>query len=239
MRSAGFRGDIVHAPPPVGVEFANFDLPGCRRAPPPRPPRILYVGSETIANLDGLRWFRRQVFPQILQSVADLSSAGCRGSGATYRARAVDRSGRSDRLRRERVQRRGRGRFCLCAWGAACAAAPSRPSRRARRWSRRPSALTALPSGPCRMPLSPTILASWPSETIRILSSDDLRVAYERNAAEVARRDLNSPQAMASFCRSLGLPIDARAGSRARDGLTTTGRPLLAEVEAAASRFLL
>ncbi|HVR75195.1 MAG TPA: glycosyltransferase family 4 protein [Planctomycetota bacterium] len=59
LREHGFRGDLILTPPaPPGLPSA---IPGA----PLRPPRILCVGSDTTANLDGIRWFRRQVFPRI------------------------------------------------------------------------------------------------------------------------------------------------------------------------------
>ena len=38
-------------------------------AAPVRPPRLLFVGSESVANLDAVRWFRRRVLPRIQRLV--------------------------------------------------------------------------------------------------------------------------------------------------------------------------
>lgn len=59
LREHDFHGDLILAPPAPRL------LPSAIPGPPLRPPRILCVGSDTTANLDGIRWFRRQVFPRI------------------------------------------------------------------------------------------------------------------------------------------------------------------------------
>ncbi len=207
LRSAGFRGEIIHAPPPVGVEYGNFDLHGHRREPPPRPPRILYIGSETVANLDGLRWFRRRVFPRILQSVPT-----CRLRVVGEAARhidpgpSIDRVGQDDHVEKE-------------YHGAAVVVLPLRMGsgvrRRAIEALAARKALVTTSVGAHGLMLRPMLDAvvsddsgEMGAETIRILSTDELRIAYERNAAEVARRDMSSLQAMASFCRAVGLPVE-------------------------------
>jgi len=58
LETAGFltRSLVV---PPLGsaVPIASTT--------PVRPPRLLFVGSETVANLDAVRWFRRRVLPRV------------------------------------------------------------------------------------------------------------------------------------------------------------------------------
>lgn len=60
----------------LGVEAPCLVLPPVANLPPePLPsagmtsPRILFVGSETVANLDAVRWFRRRVLPRVRRAV--------------------------------------------------------------------------------------------------------------------------------------------------------------------------
>ncbi len=208
VRTEGFRGEIVYAPLPVGVEYGNFELQGeHRQTPPPRPPRILYVGSDTIANLDGLRWFRRQVFPQILQSVPT-----CRlriiGEAARHiePGPAIDQVGPVDHVAKEYND-------------AAVVILPLRMGSGVRRRAveaiaaRKALVTTSIGAyGLSLRPMQDAVVSDDPgelaSETIRILSTDQLRIEYEENVAALARRDLDSRLAMASFCRALGLPVE-------------------------------
>jgi glycosyltransferase involved in cell wall biosynthesis len=189
------------------VEYENFDLPGHRQTPPPRPPRILFVGSDTIANLDGLRWFRRQVFPQILQSVPT-----CRLRVVGEAARhiepgpAIDQVGPVDHVEKEYD-------------AAAVVILPLRMGSGVRRRAveaiaaRKALVTTSIGAyGLSLRPMQDAVVSDDPgelaSETIRILSTDQLRIDYEENAVALARRDLNPRQAMASLCRALGLPLE-------------------------------
>ncbi|MCZ6794415.1 MAG: glycosyltransferase [Planctomycetota bacterium] len=65
LRRLGVKSP-VHVAPPV----ASFpDAEAVDRWSSRRPPRILFVGSETVANLDGIRWFRHRVLPRVLRAV--------------------------------------------------------------------------------------------------------------------------------------------------------------------------
>lgn len=63
LRESGVRVPVLKAPPTASP------APTPESPLPVRPPRVLAVGSETVANLDGLRWFRRRVLPAVLRSV--------------------------------------------------------------------------------------------------------------------------------------------------------------------------
>ena len=65
LLAAGCESRILVLPPLVS-RLANAS------PMPRRPPRLLFVGSETPANLDGLRWFRRRVLPRIERRVPSL-----------------------------------------------------------------------------------------------------------------------------------------------------------------------
>ncbi len=97
LRSIGFRGDALYSPFPV-LSWNDLAPP----APPIRPPRILCVTTESTAGLDGLRWFRTEVFPRVVKTVP---SCRLRIVGSASRlvapGDAVDRVGWVDTLDRE------------------------------------------------------------------------------------------------------------------------------------------
>jgi len=69
---------------------------------PVRPPRILFVGSETIANLDGLRWFRHRVLPRVRRLVPSCRLRIVGEAGRHIEPGAdIDRVGWVDDLSRE------------------------------------------------------------------------------------------------------------------------------------------
>lgn len=87
------------APSPRGPRSSGSASPFQR---PGGSPQVLYVGSETTANLDGLRWFRKQVLPRLVRIVP---TARLRVVGEVCRHidpdPGVDRMGRVEDLEAE------------------------------------------------------------------------------------------------------------------------------------------
>lgn len=63
LRTRGFRGDLVLTPPGGSPNVAPRRGP----LPPLLPHRILFVGSDTAANIEAFQWFRKHVYPEVLR----------------------------------------------------------------------------------------------------------------------------------------------------------------------------
>jgi hypothetical protein len=205
LRELGFVGDLVLAPPTGGLER----LPPRGRewnAPPPiRPLRILSVGSDTTANLDGIRWFRRQVHPRVLKIVP---ASRLRLVGELARhiepGPGVDRIGWVEDVHEEYRN-------------AAVVVLPLRMGsgihRRAVEALSHGKALVTLPVGARGLGLiagrdaivsdDASFLAA---EIGRVLSSDTARIALEARSAAVAAESFDPIRSFANLAERLGLP---------------------------------
>ena len=65
LADMGARPPVLVVPPMVAEPVAD--------SRPLKPPRLLVVGSETVANLDGIRWFRKHVLPRVVRAVPSAS----------------------------------------------------------------------------------------------------------------------------------------------------------------------
>ncbi len=223
LRELGHARDLVLTPP-VACACACADACGPERdarepAEPLRPPRILCVGSETAANLDGVRWFRRQVFPRIARAVP-----ACRLRLVGEVARhiepgpSVDRIGWVDRLDEE---------YRDCAVVALPLRMGAGLRRRAVEALARGKAFAATPAGAAgaglvhlRDAIVTEDAAALAAEISRALASDSLRKAYERRAIAIARESFGPERAFAALAERLGL------GKRAR-GRAAVASPLV------------
>ena len=100
LRDLHIAHDFLYLPPSgiVGsgvppVLRLDQPVPPLEAAPVPKPSRILFVGSETPANLDGIRWFRRSVFPRIRRS-----APACRLRIVGEAARQIEAGSDVDRI---------------------------------------------------------------------------------------------------------------------------------------------
>jgi glycosyltransferase involved in cell wall biosynthesis len=204
LRQEGHPGDLLLVPPlaprppsPAGAGSLAYEGPI-------RPPRILCVGSDTAANLDGLRWFRRLVFPAITRAVPT-----CRlrivGEAARHiePGPGVDRIGWVDRLDEELRDaavvalplRMGSGvrRRLVEALGHGKAVATTRVGAH----------------GAGLVPGLDAIVADRPEELafeiVRVLTSGEVRTGLERRARELAASRFGAGQSIDALCRWLGL----------------------------------
>jgi len=207
LRELGIRKDIVLVPP-TGRLLASSRgrfTPDGFEAPyfaPRRPPRILCVGSETTANLDAVRWFRRQVYPRLV-----LAAPTCRLRLVGEVARhiepgpGVDRIGWVDCLEEEYRD-------------ASVVVLPLRMGsgvrRRAVEALTRGKALATSTIGAYGTGLEPqrdAIIADDPRtlalEIGRTLASDKLRRAYEERALRVAHENFRPDRALVPLVERL------------------------------------
>lgn len=100
LQARGYRGGTIVVPP--AGEFLSGAFPSRRGPGVLGSSALLYVGSPTAANLDGLFWFRKHVLPRLLETsrVARLRVVG---DIARYMdpTPGVDRLGRVDDLESE------------------------------------------------------------------------------------------------------------------------------------------
>ncbi|MBI4600395.1 MAG: glycosyltransferase family 4 protein [Planctomycetes bacterium] len=212
LRQIGFQGDLCSAPIVARGAAALEAAPRAEPVEPIRPPRILCVGSETTANLDGIRWFRRQVFPAIarraptcrLRLVGEVSRHIEPGPG-------VDRIGWVERLDEEYRD-------------AAIVALPLRMGSGLRRrlvealgCGKAVAATTVGAHGSGLVPQEDAVIAdgaaAFAEEIGRALTSDVLRKVYEKRALAAARTAFSPEQALAALAERLDL--DARERSAA------------------------
>jgi len=209
LRELGITKDLVLAPPTglLVTESRRLGRPDGFDSPylePPRPPRILCVGSETTANLDAVRWFRRQVYPHIV-----LAAPTCRLRLVGEVARhiepgpGVDRIGWVDCLEEEYRD-------------ATVVALPLRMGsgvrRRAVEALTRGKALATSTIGAYGTGLEPqrdAIVTDDPrclaTEIGRTLVSDTVRMAYEDRALSVARESFGLERALGTLAERLYL----------------------------------
>lgn len=201
LRSLGFSKELLLAPPTGSLPRSQQDLAEPHKDPI-RPPRILCVGSDTPANLDAIRWFRRQVFPRIARAVPT-----CRLRLVGEMARhiepgpSVDRIGWVDRLEEEYRD-------------AAVVVLPLRMGagvrRRAVEALARNKALATTRVGGAGLGLQhlrdgvmTDDVAELGAEIIRILSSDAVRQAYERRGGALASASFSLERALSPLCERL------------------------------------
>ncbi len=196
----------------LGEDSAAADLSPWE--PPARPPRILFVGTESSTNLDAVRFFRARVFPSVRRQVPS-----CRLRVVGQAARhlepepGVDRVGWVDCLAKEYRE-------------ATAVAVPLRMGSGLKtkvvEALAHGKALLTTPVGAQGVDIvheldavvsdDPSILAR---EAVRILTDDNVRRGYEARAREAAMRFFNPETAFAPLRRLLGL--DPR-GSAAASG---------------------
>jgi hypothetical protein len=205
LRELGFGDDLILVPPTGGLDRLPDRNDPWRALPPIRPLRILSVGSDTTANLDGIRWFRRQVYPRILKIVP---SARLRLVGESARhiepGPGVDRIGLVDDIREEYRN-------------AALVVLPIRMGsgihRRAVEALSHGKAFVTLPAGAWGLGLvsgrdaiisaDPSLLAA---EIGRVLSTDGVRAALEVRSAAVAAESFDPLRSFANLAERMGLP---------------------------------
>jgi glycosyltransferase involved in cell wall biosynthesis len=207
LRELRFQRDLVLFPPTGLLGFCGPRREGDENTELERPPRILCVASETPANLDGLRWFRRQVYPTILRFVPT-----CRlrivGEAARHiePGPGVDRIGRLDRLDVEYSR-------------ATVVALPLRMGsgirRRAVEALARGKALVTTSVGAYGAGLEPgkdAVIADGEEalavQTAEVLASDARRLALERRALEVARERFDPARTFRPLAERLWLPAE-------------------------------
>ncbi len=184
LRELGLETDIVMAPPTGGVDPEAIERIAPNLKEPIRPARLLFVGSETPANLDALRWFRRQVFPRILKAVP---SCRLRLVGESARhiepGPGVDRIGWVDRLDEE---------YRDCALVVLPLRMGSGVRRRAIEALARHKALATTRLGAHgtglvhqKDAIVSDDLAVLSAEIIRVLTSDAVRKAYEKRGEAI------------------------------------------------------
>lgn len=224
LRERGFRNDALLFPPQGVVGFVTPVSPEEETLEAPvRPPTILCTGSETTANLDGLRWFRRQVFPRIQEAVP---SCRLRLIGESARhiepGPGIDRIGWVDVMEPE-------------FRSAAVVALPLRMGaglrRRAVEALVRGKTLVTTPTGAQGLFLRPgldaVVLGSEEElarETARVLNDDAVRRAYEAQAALFSRLHLDSLRGSFMLARHLGLPPRSARRVSAREPAQTATR---------------
>jgi len=216
LRELGFAKDLVLAPPTGGPGAERAVAEALRFARPVRPPRLVCLASETIANLDGIRWFRRQVFPRIVRAVPT-----CRlrllGEAARHiePGVSVDRIGWVERLGEEyrdaavvvlplRMGAGVRRRAVEALAHGKALATTSRGAQGTRLVHLRDAIVTD----------EPDVFAG---EVIRALESDIVRTSYERRALQMARDAFAPEKAFRSLELHLGLekPLREAAGALA------------------------
>jgi len=190
LRSRGVRGEIVVVPPAAAGSIDSTT--------PIRPPRVLCVGSETVANLDGVRWFRKNVYPAILQ-LAPTCRLRLVGEMARHvdPAPGVDRIGWVDNLDEEYANA---ALVALpCGWGRGSTDGPLRPWHTEGCFARRPSAPAGpeSSSSPCHCLFRPGVLAA---EARSVLTSDSCARATseERSSLRGNRFPRMAPRAFSS-----------------------------------------
>jgi hypothetical protein len=206
LRQLGFRGDMILTPPSGSLDLLRSQARSREVEAPLRPPRVLCVGSDTTANLDGVRWFRRQVFPRIIQRAP---TCRLRLVGEVARhiepGPGVDRMGWVDHLREE--YRR-----------AAVVALPLRMGsglhRRAAEALMQGKALATTRVGAYGIGLAPrrdAIVADDPAQLAeelgRALGSDPVRQAYEARAQALARDLFDPSLSFERLAERLGLTL--------------------------------
>lgn len=191
LRQLGHTRDLLHAPPIAGAW--TLQAAGAPSTPI-RPPRILFIGSDTASNLDGIRWFRRLVFPRILSAVPT-----CRLRLVGESARHIEPGPNIDRIgwvRQTHEEYRD----------AACVVLPLRMASGFHRrlveafsWGK---AVVATPEGVTGLPdsFSDALLVAREPEALasaaaRVLTSDVLRRRLEVRSLEVARTAYAAPDA--------------------------------------------
>lgn len=203
LRARGYEGPIFVIPP--AGQFLGGAAFRRRDGLPPGSARLLYVGSPTAANLDGLFWFRRHVLPRLLQAVP---RARLRVVGEIARsmdpAPGIDRVGRVDELEEEYR-------------AAAAVVLPLRMGsgvhRRAVEAIVRGKALATTRLGAAGTGLTPgrdAIVTDDPgrmaAELARVVDSAEARCALEEAAARLARAAFDPSAHYAGLSRLLGLP---------------------------------
>lgn len=208
LRDQGLSRDIVLAPPTGSVEPEAVEAALRQFKEPMRPPRLLVVGSETPANLDGVRWFRRQVLPRLLRTVPT-----CRlrlvGESARHiePGPSIDRIGWVDRLDEEYRD-------------AAMVILPLRMGsgvrRRAVEALAYQKALATTTPGAYGLSLSgqrAAIVSDDPdhlgAEIAQVLGSDQIRHGYESRAATLARQHYRREHAFVALLERLLLAAPA------------------------------
>jgi glycosyltransferase involved in cell wall biosynthesis len=205
LRARGFCRDLLLVPP-MGLLVAP---PGVGRAVrpalPPAPPHVLFVGSDTTANLDGLRWFRKEVLPRLARVVP---TSRLRVVGEV--SRHIDPDPRLDRMGRvENLEEE----YAACAAVILPLRLGSGIRRRAVEALVRGKVLCATSKGAVGTGVThgrnaivsddPQVLAE---ELGRVLSSDSLRRALEGRALRLGRERFASPNALDPLARFLCLP---------------------------------
>jgi hypothetical protein len=205
LRTEGHQIDCILVPPAGWLGGPpRYGDPRCRE-PEQHPPRILVVGSETTANLDGFRWFRHEVLPRIQQTIPTcrLRIAGELGRYLEP-APGVDRIGRVDDLDEEYAR-------------ATLVALPLRMGsgvhRRAVEALVRGKALCTTSVGARGTGLTPqidAIVADDPAvlaeESARVLGSEEVRCEYEARALRLGQDRFDAETSMAALADVLGLP---------------------------------
>jgi hypothetical protein len=205
LREIGFCGDLILAPPTGGLQRLP-DRRGDQLARQPiRPLRILSVASDTTANLDGIRWFRRQVYPRVLK-IVPASRLRLVGESARHiePGPGVDRIGWVEDVHEEYRN-------------AAAVVLPLRMGsgihRRGVEALSHGKAFVALPTGARGLGLTAgrdAIISDDASflaaEIGRVLSSDAARAALERRAAAVAAESFDPLRSFSNLAERLGLP---------------------------------
>lgn len=204
LRELGIKKDLVWTPPTGGVEPEAIEKIPPQFREPMRPPRLLFVGSDTPANLDALRWFRRQVFPLITRVVPT-----CRlrlvGEAARHiePGPGIDRIGWVDQLDEE---------YRDCALVVLPLRMGSGVRRRAIEALARQKALATTPVGAYgtglvheRDAIVSDDTAVLATEITRALTSETVRKAYERRSEAIALEHYTSARAFNSLIERLNV----------------------------------
>src|SRR5206468_7594009 len=200
FRSLGVTRPITVAPFAADRDLLGADGTGGAGAPvePERPPRILFVGTETSSNLDGIRFFRNRVFPAVRKQVptARLRVVGL-AAGHLDPGPGVDLVGWVDRLLPEY------GAAALVTVPLRMGSGLKSKSVEALAHGKALLATTVGAQGIDLVPGKHAVVSDDPAvlarEAARILTDDRLRRSYEESARALARELFDPERALRPF----------------------------------------
>jgi glycosyltransferase involved in cell wall biosynthesis len=216
LRQMGVQRDSLVVPP-TGILGAIPPPEAASAFPPERPPRVLCVASGTTANLDGLRWFRRQVYPRILRAVPTcrLRLVG-RAASDIEPGPGIDRIGWVERLD---VEYR---RAAVVALPLRMGSGVHRRAVEAIAWGRPLVTTTRGAHGTGLVPGRDAVISDieegLATGTAELLANDGLRREREDRALEVWRERFHPGRTFGMLAMALGL--SAHAAGAAEDAAT-------------------